>query len=188
MSQSPNPAVEPDLREKPRRPVTSTLAGKVMRASRNLLLSLFLLFSASAWASEFDYRVLIGEWAAFDSKTFGASWYQYLRINDEYEGVFAYSYGKPPAISFRFTRKDIQFIDGVAAIALKRTGWPDWRLVLSAFRSQDGTNGLATGSMFMFQDNNGTPVLFNSPFVRLEPLELNKALQAKPEIGKHREQ
>ena len=159
-----------------------------MRVSRNLLLTLFLLFSAPAWAGDFDYRVLIGEWAALDSKMFGDSWYQYLRMNDKYEGVFAYSYGKPPAISFRFTQKDVRFIDGVAVITLKRTGWPDWRLVLSAFRSPEGTNGLATGTMFMFQNNNGTPVLFNSPFVRLEPLELNKELQAKPEIREHMEQ
>jgi hypothetical protein len=159
-----------------------------MRATRNLLLTFLLLFTAPGWAGDFDYRVLIGEWAAFESKMFGGPIYQYLRINDKYEGTFAYSYGKPPAISFRFTQKDIRFVDGVAVITLRRTGWPDWRLVLSAFRNSDKTTGLATGTMFMFQDINGTPVLFNSPFIRLEPLELSKSLQAEAEIKKQRAQ
>jgi len=159
-----------------------------MRTIRNLLFGSFFVLSAPTWAGDFDYRVLIGEWAAYESKILGDPWYQYLRINDKYEGMFAYSYGKPPAISFHFSQKDIRFADGVAVITLKRSGWPDWRLVLSAFRSPDKTSGLATGVMYTFQDNNGTPLLFNSPFVRLEPIESNKALQAKPEIRQQRAQ
>lgn len=159
-----------------------------MHSIRNLLLVAFLLFSASIRAADFDYHVLVGEWAAFESKMFGDSRYQYLRINDKFEGVFAYSYGKPPAISFHFSKKDIRLADGIAVITLRRSGWPDWRLILSAFRSPNKTSGLAAGVMYMFQDNNGTPVLFNSPFVRLEPLESNKELQAKPEIQQQRAQ
>ena len=159
-----------------------------MHTVLRLVLPVVLALTVPAWASDFDYRVLSGEWAAYESKMLRGSWYQYLRINDKSEGIFAYSYGGPTPTAFRFSQKDVRFIDGVTLITLRREGWPEWRLVLSAFRSPDKSSGLATGTLYMFQEHNGTPVLFNSPFVRLQPLERNAELQSQPEIKRLRAQ
>lgn len=159
-----------------------------MRTLLRIFLPLLLAVSLPAWSGGFDNRVLSGEWAAYESKMLRGSWYQYLRISEKTEGVFAYSYGDPAPIVFRFGEKDVRFVDGVALITLRREGWPEWKLALSAFRSSDKSTGLATGTLYMFQDKSGTPVLFNSIFVRLQPLEQDAKLQAQSEIKKLRAQ
>ena len=171
-----------------RRRVSYHVCGQTTRTLLRIFLPLLLAVSLPAWGGGFDYRVLSGEWAAYESKMFRGSWYQYLRVSEKSEGVFAYSYGDPVPVVFHFGAKDVRFVDGVALITLRREGWPEWQLVLSAYRSDDKSSGLATGTLYMFRDKSGTPVLFNSPFVRLQPLEQDAKLQAQPEIKKLRVQ
>lgn len=149
-----------------------------------VLVSVFLLPATAQAGKPYDYGVLVGEWGAFESKWFGGNWYQYLRVGDHFDGVFAYSYGNEP-LTFWFSANDIKRDDGLTVITLRRKDQSPFRLVLSGWRLKSGS-ALVSGSLFMYQLQNDQEVLFNTIPVRFTSLENDQDLSAKPELQKLR--
>lgn len=141
---------------------------KILRAF--IYLSLMSL-SSSILADHFDYDTVHGKWGAYKSNWFSDDWYQYLRLNND-GGVLVYSYGGPPKI-FEFKASDVEKLPGM--LLIEPNCCKELKLVVSAFRTKAGS-ALLTGSMFLFKEDRGNEVLFNTIPLRMESLDKDAEL------------
>src|SRR6266702_8388213 len=123
------------------------------RLAALILLAAMSVVSALA-SAEFDQRVLVGEWAAYDSSWVHGASYTYLRLDERLAGVYAYAYNGGEPILLQFRIADVTASDGFVAITLRRGDDPPFKLVLSAFRAKDDmAGGLATGALYMYRSH-----------------------------------
>jgi hypothetical protein len=127
-------------------------------------------FASADDATKFNDRVLCAEWGSVQNHWFGKDWYQYLRINDDFSGVLTYSYGNDPVV-LKFGPQDVQHEAGLVVISLNRPNGPPFRLALAGWRIASG-EGLATGTLFIYDVEGGREYLVNSIPIRVEWLVL----------------
>lgn len=137
-----------------------------IRVVRLFVIVLIAISAPTRATPAFDNGVLCAEWGAVESHWLKSDWYQYLKVNDDFSGVFSYSFGEEP-ITLRFSPGDVMHEDGFVVIRLNRPGGSPFRLVLAGWRMASG-EGLVTGTLFMYQEELGREYLFNSIPVRLE--------------------
>lgn len=145
-----------------------------MKILSSFLYLILATLSFSSVADNFEYQVIQGKWGAYTKNWISDDWYQYLSIQDE-GGVFVYSYGGEPKV-FRFGVSDIQELQGMALIAPECCD--ELRLVVSAFRTTLGS-ALLTGLMFLFKDEEGREVLFNTIPLRMESIDKDPELKKR---------
>lgn len=141
----------------------------------NFLLLISLSFSIAA--KQFEYDVIQGKWGAYKDNWLSDDWYQYLRVNNE-GGVLVYSYGGPPKL-VKFRVSEIRRLPGM--LMIEPLCCKELRLVVSAFRTKAGS-ALLTGSLFLFKEESGSEVLFNTIPLRMESLDKDVDLANKLKV------
>ena len=136
------------------------------------LLALGTLLCASppaGAAAPFDDKLLCGEWANVESHWFRRDRYQYLRINDDFSGVFYYFLGKGEPVVLRFTAEQVRHEEGVMVISRTRPGTGTFKLVLSGTAFGEVT-GLITGTLYLYIEDRTRTTLLDSLPVRVSKL------------------
>lgn len=130
----------------------------------------------------FDERILVGEWAAYDSSFLRGASYTYFRLDERLNGVYAYAYNGDTPVVVQFSASDVAANEGFVVVTLRRNGGVPFKLVLSAFRTKSDGASLATGALYMYQSSGDQVRLFNTIFVRMTPVKDGDPLDSKTEI------
>lgn len=159
------------------RGIALTLMNKIRHA---IVLVVLAASTMSAASTPFDDHVLLGEWGTVESHWFRSDWFQYLKINNDFSGVFSYSFNGEPLV-FHFDPGDIKHEDGLILITLRRGKGSPFRLALSGWRLGSGS-ALTTGALYMYIEEQGHEVLFNSIPLALRPLKAVKDGKDVPSV------
>jgi len=124
-------------------------------------LLLFISFSATA---AWDKSVLVGEWERYK---YGYNHtYQYLKINDDFSGVYNEITPKSETYTIKFSKTNITFHEGYVVLTLEK----NLKLLLSAWGSREtGYTTRLLGQSFIYTVEgdeikliNTIPLSFNS--------------------------
>ena len=152
-----------------------------MNKVRRIIAVVVLAASTSSFASApFDDHVLLGEWGAVEAHWLKSDWYQFLKINDDFSGVFSYSFDGEP-LTFHFDSRDVRHEDGLILITLHQGKGAPFRLALSGWRLSNGP-ALLTGELFMYTEEQDHETLFNTINLRLTPLKAAQDKNSVPDI------